>query len=216
MNNPIYILSGLGADKSVFKKLDFRGHEVNFIEWIFPIENETIENYARRLLDQIPVSKPILIGLSFGGIIAMEIAKQIETEKVILLSSAKTKNEIPFYYRLAGMLNLHQVIPTRFLKKSNFLTNWFFGIKIDFEKILLKSILEETDATFLTWAIDKIVKWKNESIPKNIFHIHGTADRILPIRYIKTDVKIANGGHLMTLDKAEDISRILGMYLSSD
>jgi pimeloyl-ACP methyl ester carboxylesterase len=100
-----------------------------FIKWISPEDNETIENYAGRLLSQIKTPEPVLIGLSFGGLIAVEVAKQIEVQKVILIASAKTKNEIPLYYRLAGRMGLHKILPARLLKRSNFMTNWFFGAK---------------------------------------------------------------------------------------
>jgi hypothetical protein len=32
---------------------------------------------------------------------AVEVSKQIDAEKVILIASAKTKKEIPFYYRFS-------------------------------------------------------------------------------------------------------------------
>ncbi len=148
MKKEIYIFSGLGADESVFQKLDFSGFETTFIKWIIPNENETIENYTSRILNQIKTTKPILIGLSFGGIIAVEVAKQIETEKVIIIASAKTKNEIPFYFRFAGQLGLHKLIPTQILKSANFITNWFFGTNSKFEEQLLKEILINTNPTF--------------------------------------------------------------------
>ena len=85
-----------------FFNVDFSGFSTTFVKWIVPQDKETIEQYATRLLDQITTTKPTLIGLSFGGIIAVEVAKQIDTEKVILIASAKTKNEVLFYYRFDG------------------------------------------------------------------------------------------------------------------
>ena len=209
MNNHIYIFSGLGADERVFQKLDLSGLKVTFIIWIIPHKNETIESYATRILSQIKTPKPILIGLSFGGIMAVEVAKQIETEKIILVASAKTKTEIPFYYRFTGFFSIHKLLPTALLKKSNFISNWFFGVKTTFDKDILKTILKETNPTFLTWALDKIVNWTNQTKLKNLTHIHGTADRILPIRFVKYDIKINNGGHFMTLNKANELSQII-------
>ncbi len=138
MTKELYIFSGLGADERVFQRLDFSGYSTTFVKWIVPQDKETIEQYATRLLDQITTTKPTLIGLSFGGLIAVEVAKQIETEKVILIASAKTKNEIPFYYRFAGQLKIHRLLPTRILKSSNFITNWLFGASSTFDKQLLK------------------------------------------------------------------------------
>lgn len=215
MEKELYILSGLGADERVFQKLDFSEYAPKFIKWIDPIKNESMENYATRLLDQITTSKPVLIGLSFGGLIAIEIAKQIDTEKVIVIASAKTKYEIPFYYRLAGKIGLHKLLPTRFLKKSNFLTNRFFGVSSINDKVLLKQILFDTNTTFLKWAIDKVSVWKNVSKTKNCFHIHGTHDRILPFKYVKCDAQILNGGHLMTVNKSEELSKIVRKFLET-
>ena len=90
----VYIFSGLGADKRVFQKMDFSEYNATFVEWILPNRTENIESYSKKLTEQIKHEKPILIGLSFGGIIATEIAKIIETEKIILIDSAKNKTEI--------------------------------------------------------------------------------------------------------------------------
>ena len=101
MTNEIYIFSGLGADERVFQKLDFSDFKTTFVKWIIPQDKETIENYSTRLLAQITTKNPTLIGLSFGGIIAVEVAKQIDTEKVILIASAKTK--IEQYFKTTNM-----------------------------------------------------------------------------------------------------------------
>lgn len=211
----LYIFSGLGADQRVFQKLDFADFSTTFIEWIPPTEQESIEKYATRLLTQIDSPKPILIGLSFGGLMAVEIAKQTPTTQVILIASAKSEKEIPYYYRLAGRMSLHRILPSSILKHSNFITNWFFGAKSSFEKELLKQILADTDALFLKWAIDKVVRWTNRASVRNVFHIHGTYDRILPVRYVKCDVEIDGGGHFMTLSHAEKLSEIIVEQLNS-
>lgn len=213
MQKELYIFSGLGADERVFQRLDFSGFSTTFIKWLVPHDTDTIELYAKRLLDQITTTKPTLIGLSFGGLVAVEVAKQIDTEKVILIASAKTKNEIPFYYRFAGKLGLHKLLPTRLLKSSNFITNWLFGTTSTFDKQLLKQILIDTDPAFLKWAIDKVARWRNQTETKNTFHIHGTSDRILPFKFVNCNSKIKNGGHLMTINKADELNNILRQQL---
>jgi pimeloyl-ACP methyl ester carboxylesterase len=205
----LYIFSGLGADERVFQKQDFSGFSASFVSWITPLKNESIEDYSTRLLAQIKSEKPILIGLSFGGMIATEVAKQIDTEQVILIASAKNKSEIPFYYRLAGKLKFHKLIPASFLKKSNFILYWLFGTKSTFDRQLLKQILSDSDPIFVKWAIDKVVNWQNETKIRNTTHIHGTADKVLPYRFVKCDVTVQNGGHLMTLNREEELSQLI-------
>lgn len=205
----IYLFSGLGADKRAFQALDFSGFNPVFIDWIAANKDETIEDYCTRLIDQINSEKPILVGLSFGGMVAIEVAKQIKTEKVILIASAKTKAEIPLYYRLLGKLRLHQLIPTKILMTPTFITYWFFGVKTVGEKQLLKGILNDTDPKFLKWAIDKILHWQNQTIHDDVFHIHGTADKILPIRYVNPNKVIKDGGHLLTLNRTTELNKTL-------
>lgn len=209
----IYILSGLGADERAFQKLSFPGYNVLFIKWITPDPDETIDHYASRLLPQITSPDPILAGLSFGGIMAIEIAKQIETEKIILIASVKTKNELPPLYRFAGKFGLHKIMPVSLMISCNSLNYWLFGAGSDIDRKLLREILHDTDPVFFKWAVSQIVKWQNQTLLKKCFHFHGDRDRILPIRFVKCDVVIKSGGHLMTLNRAEEINKVLQNYL---
>jgi hypothetical protein len=208
----LYLLSGLGADKRVFDFIDLSGYKLIHMEWIAPLPNESMSNYAVRLLPQICSTRPMLIGVSFGGMMAVEIGKLIETEKLILLSSAKSKLEIPIYFKILGTLGIHHLIPVSLFKCVNRLTYWFFGVTTDSEKSLLKDIIQSTDEKFLRWAIDKIVCWNNTTIPKNIIHIHGTNDRILPLKNATTTFQ--NGGHLMILNQGDRLSKLIKTALA--
>ena len=81
-----------------------------------------------------------------------------------------------------------------------------FRVKTKEDKQLLSIILKETDSTLLKWAIHQIVNWKNDFSPENLNHIHGTVDRILPASLVNNKIEIKGGGHLMVLDKADEIS----------
>lgn len=203
----IYAFSGLGADERVFKHLEFGNHPIQFIKWAKP-KGTSIEEYAKELLSQIHDPKPILVGLSFGGMVVIEVARLITTEKVILISSAKNRYEIPAYYRITGSIGIHQLMPMTLAKKPNRITNWLFGDLNEEHRILLAEILKDTDPLFLKWAVNSILNWKNKNYPENIVHIHGTSDRILPIRLIKNAIPISGGGHLMTLTHSEEINQI--------
>lgn len=211
---PVYTISGLGVDERIFQNLVLNSKLV-FIRWIKPETNETITNYARRLSDQIKTPDPILMGLSFGGMLAVEIANQIPASKVILISSAKSKSEIPFYFRLAGLLGIDKAYPVKFLRRPSSLKNWFFGIRNNREEQFLTSIMKDADPLFSCWAVNAIVTWKNETLPENVTHIHGTADRILPLRYINADIIVNGGGHFMIVNRAKEISEIINHLLES-
>lgn len=212
MSKTIYIFSGLGADKRAFQFINFYEHKPVFINWITPLHNESIESYAARISSTITAPNPVLIGLSFGGIMAVEAAKLIRPEKVILISSVRSKNEIPFIYKFAGGLSLHKMMPAALMKKVNFITCWLFGIKSNAEKKILSAILKDTNPDFLSWAIDQILRWKNEWKAENIIQVHGTADKLFP-SYKNADVIISGGGHLIVLSKAKELSHILNKLI---
>ncbi len=199
-------MSGLGADERAFVDIDFSNFNPIFIKWISPNNRETIENYAMRLSSQISTKHPILIGLSFGGVMAIEIAKQINVEQIVIISSIKSKKELPFYFKWAGVLKINHLIPTSILRHTNFIFNWFFGVTSKKEKFLLKQMLFETNPLFLKWSIKQILNWKNETIIDNLTHIHGSSDRILPTRFFKCNHIIKHGGHFMVLNKSDDVS----------
>ena len=205
----IYIFSGLGVDKRVFDNIDLNDLNVEFIDWIKPFENEPIKNYSKRISEKITSKNPIIIGLSFGGMIAVEISKILQTRKIILIASAKNRNQLPKIYHLAGRLKLTKLIPNSLLKKQNFITNWFFGLEKKSEKQLLAIILKDTDPNFLGWAINEIATWNNEFEPNNCIHIHGSKDRIIPIKNVKANFVIENGGHFMTVNRSKEIEKII-------
>ena len=124
----IHLLSGLGADQRVFNYLDLSDYKVNHISWITPLNNESITQYAGRLLEQIDSDHPILIGVSFGGTMAIELGKLIQVKQIILISSVETKWDLPFYYRMVGWWKLNKLIPSPFFKTVNAITFWFLEL----------------------------------------------------------------------------------------
>jgi len=204
-----YCISGLGADKRVFEHLDF-GYELQHIEWIPPLTNESIKNYTQRLTTQIDTSKPfILLGLSFGGVIACEMNRFISPKKTIHISSIVDKKHLPKTFKVIGALGIHKWIPAQWFYPPLFLAFWFFGIKEKSNKKLLKKIFDDSDRVFTKWAITKLLS--KEPIPsiKNLIRIHGTNDRLLPLRNNSNVHQIENGGHFMVLENSNQVNHIL-------
>lgn len=215
MTDKCYLLSGLGADGSVFQYIDFEGVEVEYIEWIAPLPKETLSAYAQRISQKITTPHPILVGLSFGGMVAMEIAKQIPVKKLILISSAKERKELPWFYRFSARLNIQKILSYTLMKRANAFTYWLFGVTSPQEKALLKNILRSTPTIFLKWAINAILTWENTEIPSHILHIHGDKDRILPYRNVKNTHCIIGGGHSMIINRAHEITPIINKFLNN-
>ncbi len=207
---PIYFVSGLGADERIFQWLRYDNFRPVHIKWLPPEKSESIEGYAKRLSEQIKDENPVIVGLSFGGMIAVEIAKQISSERVVLLSSVKESREVPFYFKIFRAFPIHRIFPFKsVLWAVYWLAYWLFGPEGTEEKALLKTVLKETDPRFLKWALHKVVVWKNKDIPENLVHVHGKRDRIFPFCFVSPDYTVEACGHLMVMNRAEEISTLL-------
>lgn len=211
----VYFISGLGADKRAFKYLQLNPKlNVIYIDWLPAQPKESLKKYSERMAQSINTTEPFcLLGLSFGGIVANEISQILAPEKIIFLSTAKTTSELPWYFKVGGTLNLHKLLPAKFMFKQRNAIHKFFGAKSEKEKEILNEILNDSDPDFLTWAIDKIAKWKNNHIPFNNLHLHGSDDVIFPSKNIQNATIIDGGTHLMVLKKFRTISDAINQYL---
>lgn len=210
----LYLISGLGVDERIFQKLRLPGCNLIHIRWITPYRQETLSAYAMRLAEQIDISKPFyLLGLSFGGMLAVEIAKQFRPERTILVSSAARANAIPLYLRIAGAIHLEALLPASILTSANPVSYWLFGTRTKEEKMLLKAILADTDPQFLKWALRAIADWDNTVVPENIVQMHGMSDRILPGRKSENIIWLKGGGHFMIYSRADEMSELIASCL---
>lgn len=204
---PLYFISGLGADERVFRQLRLDNYHPVHIRWADPEAGESLADYARRLAAQIQSPQPTLVGLSFGGMVAVEMAKQIENATVILISSAKTRHEIPPYIRGLRRLPIHRILPLKSMLWAVYgLVFWVFGLEAREERHLLRAILMDTDARFLKWAIHRVVTWRNDDYPQRCHHIHGGGDRIFPLRFVTPNAVIDRSGHFMVMNRADQVS----------
>ncbi len=207
----IFFFTGLGADERAFSDLIIETSlQQIHVSWLKPEKQESLTVYCRRLIEEYKIKNgDILIGLSFGGLVVTEINQLIKPALSILISSASTRKELPLIYRIAGRINLHYLIPKSLLNKPNRLRYYLFSLKKPAQKKLFDEIVSNADPDFVLWAIDKIVHWKNSERPENLFKIHGTSDRIMPIHKSSSDFIIKGGSHFLTWENAEEVSAII-------
>ena len=205
-----YFISGLGADKTIFRNIRIPASiEPVYLEWIEAKNNESLASYASRLSAGIDSSEPfILVGLSFGGMIAVEISKIYKPYKLILISSIPGIQDLPKLYKWAGKLHLQKIVPVSLLKQGSLLKR-LFSTETREDKIFLRKMISKVDPRFVKWALDAILHWDNKTLPENCIHIHGKMDGILPVSNTRPTHIIPRGGHLMVMNRAKEINKIL-------
>jgi len=210
----LYLIPGLGFDSQIFGKLQLDGYEINYIEWIKPLdEKESIEVYALRMAGAIKkTDKPIvLIGHSFGGVIAQEIAQHKKIEKIILISSIKSKSENRPSFKAIAPFNLQRFFTKRLTLSTFNFWGKYYGYETKEDQDLFRSMVDKNSDEYLQWALMQLSKWNG--IPKSktpIFHIHGDKDKTLPFKLIKDPVEIVeDAGHIMVYKKPKLISQLI-------
>ena len=211
----IYCISGLGADERAFSKLKVKDHTLKVIPWLMPEQNETIQHYAERMRAGITEENPILMGLSFGGMICTEIAKQIPVSKIIIISSIKSSKELPWWMRTVATLKLHKIVPLKSTKITQPIQNKMLGVQSEEEKSLVYSLRRTADLPYTNWAVHQAINWKNDWQHPNIYHIHGDNDYMFPIKNIKADYTIKNAGHFMIMNRSAEVSDCINTILGS-
>ncbi len=200
---PVYFMPGLAASSAIFERIDLpkEQFEVILLEWEIPLVNETLSEYARRMSTKVIHTNPVLIGVSFGGILVQEMAAFLNPFRIIIISSVKTNLEFPRRMKVAKTTKAYKLIPTSLILNVENLAKFSFGEKIKSRLKLYEKFLSVRDKRYLDWAIEQVVLWERKVVNANVVHIHGDADDVFPIKYIKDCIVVTGGTHVMILNK---------------
>ena len=213
----VYFISGLGADRRAFEKISLPPHySIHYLDWIKNKKGESLAAYAMRLAGSIDTSQPFsIVGLSMGGMMASAMSQFLQPHKTILISSVGCTAEFPPLLKLARLTQIHRLIPAFLFNQPNVVAHLLFGAKSKNEKRIMDYLISTSDAAFVKWSIGAILGWENKVRPKNLYHIHGDKDKILPVQYTKPDAVVKDGSHFMVWTKAGEVSRLLAEALGT-
>ena len=166
------------------------------IRWIAPQPRETMTGYARRLVAQIEdTENVILIGVSFGGMIAQEITQFMRVAHLIIISSVISHKEMSLLMKWGGQSQLHRLVPAKWLRSLNLLLGAvIFGVNKEPYKKLLTDIIRDTDLDFMKWAMTVIPRWKGGYALSSYTRIHGASDYIFPAKKTKDAILVEKEG----------------------
>lgn len=210
----IYAIPGLGTTEKLYVNTKIKGVEIIVLNWPTPEKNDTMESYARKFLPQINTNIPFcLLGVSFGGMICTELSKIISPIKIFLISSCKSRKELPWFIKTLKYVPIHKVISEKQHRKMAYKGRWIIG----FGKAYIPEFLGMVNSmtkNYFKYCINIIVNWENSSLPKNTIHIHGDNDILLWYKFVKPDYTIPKGSHAMVVFQADEINKIIEKELN--
>lgn len=199
----IYFVPGLAAGKEIFENINLPEDQfkVHYIEWLIPDKKEVIKDYARRMVMEVKEENAVLIGVSFGGVVVQEMSAFLNLRKLIIISSVKSRSELPFRLILARKTLVYKLVPTKLILSQDDLSKFAIGKKTKKRLELYQQYLSVRDENYLDWAIENMVCWDREQADEKVIHIHGDNDFVFPIEKIKNCIVIEGGTHIMILNR---------------
>lgn len=205
----VYAIPGLATNNKIFSQLSLKDHDLVVLKWP-PLKKEySMADYAACFVDQMNILEPfVLIGLSFGGMLAVEIGKITKPEKIILISSAKTLNGLSRSVRMFKYFPLYLILPEIFFRKASYLFRRVMGTLIK-DLAVLAGMVKEMPDNYYKFAIKYIVTWDNTVIPENCILIIGTKDKLMLFDEKFADHIVKDGTHAMVITRAGELSELL-------
>jgi pimeloyl-ACP methyl ester carboxylesterase len=199
----VYFMPGMAANTSIFENiiLPQNKFEMHYLEWMIPEENETLEAYAKRMAAKIEYPNPVLVGVSFGGILIQEMSKFLEVKKLIVISSVKSKHELPKRMKILKITNAYKILPTQWVSNIELFAKYTFIKNVNRRLELYQKYLSIRDKTYLDWSIKQIIFWDQEFPNPQAIYIHGDNDAVFPYSCQGNCIIIKGGTHIMIINK---------------
>ena len=213
----LYCMPGMAASPKIFEFISLpKPIKIHLLSWIPPLKDEPLTDYAIRMCERVTQTNPILLGVSFGGVLVQEMSKYLPGCQVVIVSSIKSKDELPLSMKMAKKTNAHKLLPMQWINNLDNLSLFVFGDGIQRRLALYQKYLSERNPDYLSWAIDSLVNWDKTEVSKNIIHIHGEKDTVFPIKNLLHPFMKIKGGHAAIITQAHWLNKELSKILLKD
>jgi len=211
----VYLIPGQGADARQFQRLELNpDYEIRNIEYFTPEKGWKMKDFAQALSQQIDTTaKYVIIGVSLGGMLATEMGEFLHPEKIILISSAKCRDELPGRYTFQKTIPINKLVPPGMIKGGAKLLQPMVERDSKKDRRVFLDMLNDKDPLFLKRTVAMIIQWGRDEYRNDIVHIHGDNDHTLPSKNVEYNYLIENGSHMMVYTRAEEISALVNKIL---
>ncbi len=217
----IVLFPGLGADPRMFDRQQrYFGDDLECPAWLQPEADEPFDDYARRwageLLPAPGDTRPLFLGgVSFGGMVAMQMAQHLRAKAVILIGSCRSTAAKPPRWQVAR-------------KIGDLIPRWLFGRRVLAAGGLWVSLLDhldgphrslmmamgaDSDPDRIRWSGHACADWvfDENMIPgfPPVHQVHGRLDAIIPLHPGDPDTVIPDGRHLIPFSHPDTVNRYI-------
>jgi pimeloyl-ACP methyl ester carboxylesterase len=217
----LILFPGLGADPRMFRqqKRAF-GDDLQCPDWLSPHADEPFDGYTRRWAKQLHPDpdddRPLFLGgVSFGGMVAMQMARHLTTTAVILIGSCRSSAAKPPRWQTARRLG--DMIPRRLFGRRALAAAALWVSVLDRldgpHRSLMMKMAADSDPEHIRWSGHACADWDFDSgqdpgFPP-VHQIHGRLDAIIPLYPGDPDTVIPDGRHLIHFSHRHTVNRYI-------
>lgn len=201
----VYLMPGMAANPTIFRHIHLpeAQFELHRLQWFIPAKDMSLSEYAMKMSERVKHEAPVLLGVSFGGMLVQEMARYLSPRKVVVVSSVKHESELPKRMLFAKYTKIHKLLPTGIVNNVELLAKYAFGERVTKRLALYEEYLSIRDKYYIDWSIDQIVNWKRSQLAVDVVHIHGEKDNVFPISNIDHCIRVRQGTHTMIIHRAK-------------
>lgn len=213
----LILFPGLGADARLFAGQRRALPGIETPDWLPPRPRERLGEYAGRWGEVLELgTRPaVLGGVSFGGMLSLEMARRYGALGVVLIGSCREQRSVSKVLKVCERLS--RATPDVVLDKGRALAPIFLGrggVIPREHRGALVTMAKELPVDFLRWAARAVVEWDGCSdaelgpgVP--VHHIHGTRDWVMPIARVRPTQIIQGGAHVLNMSHPDEVNALL-------
>jgi pimeloyl-ACP methyl ester carboxylesterase len=208
----LFLLPALGADERIFSFLGKLPIELVLPRLLSPHSEDTMETFAYRMAEVLELDEKDMIGgVSFGGMVAAEIARQRPLKSLILISSGLSSRSVDPLAQRLGRLACN--LPIRMMRS-------ILGSYKTFKKVfgnehpqlyqLVRQMLADSPDALLLHGGRLSLNYHSE-LPLRcpVFAIHGEKDTMMFPVEVENCHMVSGAGQGMVVTHPEEVTRFL-------
>jgi len=210
----LILFPGLGIDERLFdnQRNGSIPARLEFPTLPTPAKSETVQTYAARVAASIDPTPPLYLGgVSFGAMIALEMAPGLQASGVFFISGCTQPQQISPIIRAGALLATGMprwMFPTARLVSPAFLR--LLGKFDRTERANLSSVFRAANFELARWGARQIMRWRAPLNPPCPVHwIHGGADHIVPVNRVQPDVVVPGAGHFLNVSHPKEVNAFI-------
>jgi pimeloyl-ACP methyl ester carboxylesterase len=208
----IFLITGFALDKRAFSPLNLPAEPFHLVDLVPAKPEESLRDYALRMAADLGVTKDDVVGgVSFGGMLALEMAKAIGARGLILIASCTHPRFIR--RRFLWLAPIARYLPEAFVRKVFTLVPAVLRWQNMLDpagQALLADIMGHFPPKLLKTLPYKMLHWEGCEASAPLKQIHSTGDWLIrPNGDPALRITLPGPNHLITVSHPAEVRRFL-------